>query len=496
MNNTYINKKEFGDYQTPIILAEEVCKKIRDLGVIPNVIIEPTCGVGNFLHASLKEFKNCNKIIGIEINDNYFNVAKQRLKNINKIELINENFFNLDWFKILNEIEVPILFIGNLPWVTNSEIGLLEGNNLPNKTNFQKVVGFNAMTGQSNFDISEWMLIKIINLSKFMQNNDIFIAFLIKTSVARKILNYMQQNNFSCSNINIFHIDAKKEFNVSVDACLFTCNLGIKSDVLECNVFENLNSLTSLNTLGFINNGLLNNIKMAKKTSYLYSANQKIWRSGVKHDCSKVMEFRLKGKELYNGFNEKIEIEETFLFPLLKSSDIANDRIDIQRMVLVPQTVIGEETTKIKDIAPQTWVYLCKYKDLLDKRKSIIYKGKPSFSIFGVGEYSFLPWKIAISGLYKKLNFKLIEPHKNKPVMFDDTVYFLAFKSKEKAEEVYNLLNTGEAKDFLISHIFWDSKRPITTAILNKLDINKLKLIPDDLSLPLEIKKSNYALSL
>lgn len=122
-------------------------------------------------------------------------------------------------------------------------------------------------------------------------------------------------------------------------------------------------------------------------------------------------------------------------------------------------------------------MYLNKYKHLLDKRKSIIYKNKPPFSIFGVGKYSFSYWKIAISGLYKNLNFKLIGPHHNKPVMFDDTVYFLPLDNRKQAEEIYSLLNTDEAKNFLTAHIFWDAKRPITTSILNKLNISKLTKI-------------------
>lgn len=493
MNSAY--KKEFGDYQTPVNLAVEVCKKLKYLGVNPDLIIEPTCGVGNFIQASLQEFKECKKIIGIEINNQYLDEARFQLTETNKIDLINKNFFKMDWFKILNEVSPPILFLGNLPWVTNSEVGLLEGNNLPKKINFQKIAGFSAMTGESNFDISEWMLIKIIDLVKFIQNNNVFIAFLIKTSVARKILNYMQKKNISGSNINIFHIDAKKEFDVSVDACLFTCNFASPLQIIDCNVFESLYSLSPVNVLGFRNNVLLNDVKMAERTSYLYSSKQKIWRSGIKHDCSKVMEFSIKEDEIYNGFNEKVEIEDSYLYPLLKSSDIANGRVDIKRLVLVTQTTIGEETQKIKDTSPKTWEYLCKYKDLLDKRKSIIYRDKPSFSIFGVGEYSFLPWKIAISGLYKKLNFKLIEPYNKKPVMFDDTVNFLAFNEKEKAEEIYNLLNTEEVRHFLTAYIFWDNKRPITTTILNKLDINKLKLILNNFNLFTEIKQNNYIIS-
>jgi len=50
------------------------------------------------------------------------------------------------------------------------------------------------------------------------------------------------------------------------------------------------------------------------------------WRSGVKHDCSSVMElWRDKGNMLHNKLSEKVELEPDFLFPLLKCSDLANE---------------------------------------------------------------------------------------------------------------------------------------------------------------------------
>ncbi len=109
----------------------------------------------------------------------------------------------------------------------------------------------------------------------------------------------------------------------------------------------------------------------------------------------------------------------------------------------------------------------------LDKRASRIYKNNPRFSIFGVGEYSFYPWKIAICGLYKKLEFQLFSLIENKPVMFDDTVYFLSFQEEDKARKFCDILNSPEIISFYSSLIFWDEKRPIKSSILNCLDWEK-----------------------
>lgn len=58
MSNTTRNKKiEFGDFQTPIDLAETITQKLASLGVKPDIVVEPSCGIGNFLLASSKTFE-------------------------------------------------------------------------------------------------------------------------------------------------------------------------------------------------------------------------------------------------------------------------------------------------------------------------------------------------------------------------------------------------------------------------------------------------------
>lgn len=114
------------------------------------------------------------------------------------------------------------------------------------------------------------------------------------------------------------------------------------------------------------------------------------------------------------------------------------------------------------------------YAELLDKRKSSIYQHKPRFSVFGVGDYTFTKWKVAIPALYKELSFSVIRPYQNNYVVFDDTVNFIAAGSKKEAQALASLLNSENAQRFYQSFIFWDSKRPITVQLLKMLDIGKL----------------------
>ncbi len=468
-------KIEFGDFQTPIELTEIVVRKLIDLGVDPNIVIEPSCGTGNFILSVANNFKSINKIIGIEINPGYLEQIKNDriiVKNSN-IVLKQGDFFKFQWTNLIGSFQDNILVLGNFPWVTNAQQGVIRGENLPQKINFQKYKGLEAITGKSNFDISEWMLIKTIN---WLQKYNGYLAMLCKTSVARKILNYIRKNNLKLTSFATYNIDTYKYFQANVQSCLLFCDFTGDCKQYTCKVFSSIDS-RKYYQIGYHENTLVRDINTFNKVSSLFVKQSSIkWRSGIKHDCSKVMELSKQDNKFVNGFGKAIELEDTYIYPLLKGSDIANGKTKFtEKYVLVTQNSIGESTDTIKQIAPKTWNYLLNYSQYLDKRKSKIYHNKPRFSVFGVGNYAFMPWKIAICGLYKKLNFKLINEINDRPVFFDDTVYFISFACQESAESYFKILNDKKILDFYSSLIFWDEKRPIKASILNKLSLEKAK---------------------
>jgi hypothetical protein len=91
-----------------------------------------------------------------------------------------------------------------------------------------------------------------------------------------------------------------------------------------------------------------------------------------------------------------------------------------------------------------------------------------------VGEYSFRPHKVAISGLYKSLTFNVVEPIAGRPTMLDDTCYFLPCESREQAEALARHLNGDRAREFFEARIFWDAKRPVNKALLSSLCLESL----------------------
>ena len=91
--------------------------------------------------------------------------------------------------------------------------------------------------------------------------------------------------------------------------------------------------------------------------------------------------------------------------------------------------------------------------------------------MFGVGDYSFAPYKVGVSGFYKKPLFSLLTA--DKPVMTDDTSYFLSFDNYDDAYTMMLLLNSQPVQEYLTSIAFLDSKRPYTVKLLSRVDLKK-----------------------
>jgi len=335
------------------------------------------------------------------------------------------------------------------------------------------------MTGKSNFDISEWML---LHLLKILDRQKAYLAMICKTSVARKVLKYAWKNKIHLKNSAVYRIETEKYFNASVDSCLLYCEFSKFTQIKTASVYENLNSENPAQEFGFKNNELIASIDLYEKWKYLNGGSEIKWRSGIKHDCSRVMELIKVDNKYKNNLGEIVELEDDFVYPMMKSSDIANGISEPRRWMLVTQKTVKEDTSTIADIAPKTWNYLVSHAQSLEKRGSSIYKKRAKFAVFGVGEYSFAPWKVAISGFYKKLKFSVIGSYENKPIVLDDTCYFLSFQTADEADKICKLLNSRAGQEFFEAFIFWDAKRPITTEILQKLNLSNLEKFSGEVS--------------
>ncbi len=349
------------------------------------------------------------------------------------------------------------------PWATNSELDF----NLPQKSNFKKLKGIEALTGASNFDICEYVILQMLNV--FEGTNSV-ICMLCKTSVARNVIVEIERNSISCNKIEILNFNSHKVFGVSAAACVLILQLSSakRSNKITCQV-KDFDSLMIIDTLVVNNHHLI-----SSETSIqdLEGICQMTWRSGVKHDCGKVMELELIDGSYVNKYKEVVDVEDKFIFPLVKSSHFKSPIIrEYKKYVIITQERVGQDTSYIKQEYPRLWSYLNSHSDDFSRRKSAIYKRSCSFSLFGIGDYSFAPYKVGVSGFYKKPFFSLLTS--DKPVMTDDTSYFLSFDNYDDAYTMMLLLNSQPVQKYLISIAFLDSKRPYTVKLLSRLDLGK-----------------------
>ena len=260
---------QYGDFQTPPELAQEVCRLLALRGIVPGAIVEPTCGRGAFLAAAAAAFPGVAPLLGVEINESYVEAARGLLGKAAEVEL--GDFFSIDWDAVLARSQGPWLVLGNPPWVTNAELGLLKSTNLPTKSNFQAHQGLDAITGKANFDISEWML---LNQLERLKERSGWLAMLVKTSVARKVLRQAWRRQDPVGRAAIYRVDAMKHFGAAVDACLFILPVELGDQSQDCDVYSDLSAEAPATTIGFHDETLVSNVLVYLRRRELVGPNR------------------------------------------------------------------------------------------------------------------------------------------------------------------------------------------------------------------------------
>ncbi len=411
---------------------------------------------------------------GWDVNSDYVREAVAQLRHSGaslRSSVVCQDFFAHNWESEVRPLAGKLLILGNFPWVTNSAVAAINGTNLPAKENFLGLRGIAARTGKSNFDISEWMLIRLV---RALRGRSATIAMLCKSATARKLLRYAWQNDGQIAEGALYQVDAAAHFNAAVDACLLLARIGFAGPS-EADVYSSLSASKPASRIGLAGQDLVADIGSYRQLRHLEGLSPFQWRSGIKHDCAGVMELRpVASGTVENKLGERVELEPDFLYPLLKCTDLANGRIIPARLVLVTQRRVGDDTSSIARSAPRTWRYLQSHSDKLQARKSSIYKGRVPFALFGIGDYAFAAWKVAVSGLHRTARFQVLGPCGGKPVFFDDTCNYLPFENEVQARLVAEILNSAPCQRFLQSLIFTHSKRPITVELLQRLNLSAL----------------------
>jgi hypothetical protein len=469
-------RRDLGDFQTPPALVAAVLDALGPIGRRWPRVLEPTCGRGHFLAGLLGRADPPREIKAIEIQDDLAASARAVVGDGDGA-VIRANLFDLDLRRDLSwRGRGPLLVVGNPPWVTNAELGVLASGNLPRKWNVKGARGLDARTGSANFDIAEAIWLKLLDeLSG--EAEPVTIALLCKMSVARNVLEHAERRALPIAQASLSRIDARRWFGAGVDACLFRLSLGPGSrPAHRVPVYADLGATAPIAELGFARGRLVADLRGWERWSFADGDCTLTWRQGLKHDAAAVMELTDEpGAEppaLRNKEGQAVAVEAAYLYPLLKGADLAGASMTRQgRVVIVTQTRIGQDTRGLEQGAPRLWAYLSAHAEAFARRKSSIYRGGPPFAMFGVGPYSFAPYKVAVSGLHKSPRFHAIGPDAGRPVMFDDTSYFVACRTPEQAALVAAILQEEATRSLLGCLTFRDAKRPITKAVLRRIDL-------------------------
>ncbi len=469
-----------GDFQTPPGLVDEVLNALEP-GLSEGRwgrILEPTCGLGHFLEGAGARLNGRSELVGIEIQDELLARAGGRLGGCPwavGLRLIREDLFAFDLRSLAWANPGPLLVLGNLPWVTTAALGSIGEANRPahDDVRSESMTGLSAKTGASNFDISEYLLLKILSE---LGGGPLTLAMLCKSSVGRKVWAEAIKSGRPVRSASLRRIDARRWFQAAVDASLFLMELGEGAVSRDLRVYPQLSSEEPERIVGLTPRyRLVSDAVVYEGLSDVDGACPLLWRQGVKHDAAPVLELSDDGGIWRNGLGEAVEVEENHLFPLTKSADLLHpNRPPPRRAIVLPQLGLSGIRARHDPEACLLDAYLGRHVERFRARRSSIYRGRPDFAIFGIGPYSFAPWKVAVSGLGKRPVFVPLGPVGGRPMMLDDTSYFVPCRDAEQATIVGATLNHEVSREFLGSLIFPDAKRPVTRGLLERLDLARI----------------------
>ena len=156
-----------------------------------------------------------------------------------------------------------MLILGNPPWVTNATLSQLDSANVPAKSNFKRHAGLDALTGKSNFDIAEFIVLRLI--ARFAKT-DATLAMLCKNTVVRNLVRATHAQALPIHNVRAFTFEAGKEFGVACDASLLIADLAEGRSDDTCTVTGLEGGKQSVRTFGWVNGQFVADIARYEET--------------------------------------------------------------------------------------------------------------------------------------------------------------------------------------------------------------------------------------
>jgi hypothetical protein len=459
-----LTTRQRGDYQTPEELARQIWATLDTSRFA--LVIEPTFGLGSFLRTMPAP---CSAdVVGWEIHREYFEVTRAALTPVQRerFRLHHGDILQASAVDLGIAADTPLLVIGNPPWVTNAEQGVLGGRNTGPKRNLKGLAGLDALTGKANYDIAEAIILHLIAMTAAFRS--VQFALLVKFSVVRNLLHYLGHDP-RIGGFEFHRIDTQRHFGASAEAGLLKFRRGTEPESRGvCLIRDGVGGAT-IGEIGLVGKQLIFDLPAYRRVAYLEnrSAPRYIWRQGVKHDLRDLFELRETAEGLWNRRGESVTVEPATLFQLYKGSDVFHGRPS-RFVIPLYQRDLQDTLADLPGRLPDLWAYLQRHAPDFAARKSRIYRKRPPFSLFGIGDYTYRRYKIAIGALYGEPVFRLLEPAPRLPVI-DDTCYMLATDDYQEAVYLLAVLSLESSRDFLLAISYAGEKRRFSKDVLARL---------------------------
>jgi len=160
------------------------------------------------------------------------------------------------------------------------------------------------------------------------------------------------------------------------------------------------------------------------------------------------------------GAKRKVEsiqmaIEPDLLYPLLRGGDVKRWQAEPSAYILMaqdPDKRCGIDENEMKADYPKTYLYLKRFEAVLRERKSrgvtdMIEGGAPFYTMFGVGDYTFAPYKVVWTRVDKDIKGAVTSSSEvagiNKVIVPIETAVLAAFNELAEAHYFCAMLNSS-----------------------------------------------------
>jgi type I restriction-modification system DNA methylase subunit len=216
-------------------------------------------------------------------------------------------------------------------------------------------------------------------------------------------------------------------------------------------------------------------------------------RHGVVNDLNSVFFIKILGKTSNNLLsiknmqigktkvkNVETKIETDLVYPVIKPRHVKKWQIKGYYYVIIPHKKHGlNNESELRVNYPKTYNYLFSFRKDLLKRASRWFKGsdKPFYSLFGIGDYTFKPFKVVWSSIGYLPAFAVATKIKDqyigeKVIIPDNTIGYISFDSIDEAHYVCGILNSNIVRK-LFSRRSTKSKWGISISMVKNLPIPK-----------------------